>query len=106
MKKYLEKEHEVIFDDWWACKQCKAKGPAMNKKNCPSEIGRKRIPEEIADMHNKKVRHNPMEEVIEISGDNDAITEISGNNKSGKVGKKPMDEVIEISEDNEAIAET
>eukprot|EP00972_Heterocapsa_arctica_P034047 5012293-Heterocapsa_arctica.AAC.1 len=47
MKNDLEKGHEVTSEDWWTCKQCKAEGPAMNKTNCPGEMGRKRIPEEV-----------------------------------------------------------
>eukprot|EP00972_Heterocapsa_arctica_P015315 2256240-Heterocapsa_arctica.AAC.2 len=26
----------LLFDDWWACKNCKAKGPELNKRHCPN----------------------------------------------------------------------
>eukprot|EP00972_Heterocapsa_arctica_P064909 9581553-Heterocapsa_arctica.AAC.1 len=34
MKRYRNNNHDVIFDEWWACKNCLATGPELNKKNC------------------------------------------------------------------------
>eukprot|EP00972_Heterocapsa_arctica_P024657 3636920-Heterocapsa_arctica.AAC.1 len=34
LKRYRTRDHDVIFDDWWVCRNCKAKGPLLNKRNC------------------------------------------------------------------------
>eukprot|EP00972_Heterocapsa_arctica_P012629 1856561-Heterocapsa_arctica.AAC.1 len=34
MERYRKINHDIIFEDWWACKNCKAKGPTLNKRNC------------------------------------------------------------------------
>eukprot|EP00972_Heterocapsa_arctica_P096732 14271472-Heterocapsa_arctica.AAC.1 len=34
MKRYIKKNHDIIFDEWWACKNCIAKGPELNKRSC------------------------------------------------------------------------
>eukprot|EP00972_Heterocapsa_arctica_P094151 13884601-Heterocapsa_arctica.AAC.1 len=34
MKRYRKRNHEIVFDDWWACKNCHAKGPELNKRSC------------------------------------------------------------------------
>eukprot|EP00972_Heterocapsa_arctica_P018883 2790572-Heterocapsa_arctica.AAC.1 len=33
MKRYRNINHDIMFDDWWACKNCLAKGPELNKRN-------------------------------------------------------------------------
>eukprot|EP00972_Heterocapsa_arctica_P091913 13554469-Heterocapsa_arctica.AAC.1 len=44
--------------------------------------------EQIADMPSKRIRQHSIDEVIEISGDNEVIIEISEDNDSGKVIRK------------------
>eukprot|EP00972_Heterocapsa_arctica_P031859 4693962-Heterocapsa_arctica.AAC.1 len=34
MRRYRETNHDIIFEDWWTCKNCKAKGPHFNKRKC------------------------------------------------------------------------
>eukprot|EP00972_Heterocapsa_arctica_P001280 187420-Heterocapsa_arctica.AAC.1 len=34
MERYKERKHDIIFDKWWACKGCLAKGPELNKRDC------------------------------------------------------------------------
>eukprot|EP00972_Heterocapsa_arctica_P029637 4365902-Heterocapsa_arctica.AAC.1 len=33
MERYRKRKHTIIFDDWWACKNCYAKGPELNKRD-------------------------------------------------------------------------
>eukprot|EP00972_Heterocapsa_arctica_P056008 8260031-Heterocapsa_arctica.AAC.1 len=33
-KRYIHTNHDIIFDEWWACKNCLAKGPELNTINC------------------------------------------------------------------------
>eukprot|EP00972_Heterocapsa_arctica_P101664 14980414-Heterocapsa_arctica.AAC.1 len=33
MKRYRKRNHEIVFDKWWACKNCHAKGPELNKRS-------------------------------------------------------------------------
>eukprot|EP00972_Heterocapsa_arctica_P115180 16446443-Heterocapsa_arctica.AAC.1 len=32
--RYWEKEHHAIFDGWWACQNCHARDPGLNKRKC------------------------------------------------------------------------
>eukprot|EP00972_Heterocapsa_arctica_P033926 4995668-Heterocapsa_arctica.AAC.1 len=34
MQRYRRRNHDIIFDGWWACQSCLAKGPALNKRHC------------------------------------------------------------------------
>eukprot|EP00972_Heterocapsa_arctica_P028363 4170364-Heterocapsa_arctica.AAC.1 len=34
MKRYRKRDHDINFDEWWACKYCHAKGPELNKRTC------------------------------------------------------------------------
>eukprot|EP00972_Heterocapsa_arctica_P079404 11702916-Heterocapsa_arctica.AAC.1 len=34
MKRYRKINHDLIVDDWWACQNCIAKGPELNKRSC------------------------------------------------------------------------
>eukprot|EP00972_Heterocapsa_arctica_P096882 14292894-Heterocapsa_arctica.AAC.1 len=34
MQRYRRRNHDIIFDDWWACQNCRAKGPALNNRSC------------------------------------------------------------------------
>eukprot|EP00972_Heterocapsa_arctica_P026565 3911508-Heterocapsa_arctica.AAC.1 len=33
IKRYRKRKHDTIFEGWWACKRCPARGPGLNKKN-------------------------------------------------------------------------
>eukprot|EP00972_Heterocapsa_arctica_P031580 4650939-Heterocapsa_arctica.AAC.1 len=34
MERYRNINHDIFFEDWWACENCKANGPFLNKRNC------------------------------------------------------------------------
>eukprot|EP00972_Heterocapsa_arctica_P016012 2360988-Heterocapsa_arctica.AAC.1 len=34
MKRYRNINQETIFDEWWSCNNCHAKGPELNKRSC------------------------------------------------------------------------
>eukprot|EP00972_Heterocapsa_arctica_P074057 10932152-Heterocapsa_arctica.AAC.1 len=34
MKIYKKRNHDIVVDERWACKNCHAKGPELNKRNC------------------------------------------------------------------------
>eukprot|EP00972_Heterocapsa_arctica_P091107 13443515-Heterocapsa_arctica.AAC.1 len=34
MKRYRHINHDIIFDEWWACENCLAKGPELNTRSC------------------------------------------------------------------------
>eukprot|EP00972_Heterocapsa_arctica_P084638 12466599-Heterocapsa_arctica.AAC.2 len=34
MQRYRRRNLDIVFDDWWACKNCQAKGPELNKRSC------------------------------------------------------------------------
>eukprot|EP00972_Heterocapsa_arctica_P075949 11200479-Heterocapsa_arctica.AAC.1 len=53
MRRYTQKNHAYIFEDWWTCKNCKAKGPQLNKRKCTNHIAGKRGPGPDDDDDNK-----------------------------------------------------
>eukprot|EP00972_Heterocapsa_arctica_P112878 16434262-Heterocapsa_arctica.AAC.1 len=38
MERYRRRKHNIMFDGWWSCKGCKARGPGLNKRDCASTI--------------------------------------------------------------------
>eukprot|EP00972_Heterocapsa_arctica_P023533 3467659-Heterocapsa_arctica.AAC.1 len=34
MKRYRKRNHDIVFDERWACKNCHAKGPELNHISC------------------------------------------------------------------------
>eukprot|EP00972_Heterocapsa_arctica_P035276 5190334-Heterocapsa_arctica.AAC.1 len=50
-----------MFDDWWACRNCKTKGPSLNKRNC-TRLNDQKIYEEPDDSEHK---HNKRKKDIE-----------------------------------------
>eukprot|EP00972_Heterocapsa_arctica_P071951 10628228-Heterocapsa_arctica.AAC.1 len=34
MQRYRTINHCIIIDEWWACQNCLAKGPELNKRSC------------------------------------------------------------------------
>eukprot|EP00972_Heterocapsa_arctica_P058563 8638072-Heterocapsa_arctica.AAC.1 len=52
--------HDIIFEEWWTCKNCKAKGPLLNKRNCTRFI--ENNPEEDLDdsghVHKRRTKDN------------------------------------------------
>eukprot|EP00972_Heterocapsa_arctica_P097224 14344195-Heterocapsa_arctica.AAC.1 len=34
MERYKRRKHDIIFDGWWSCRGCCAKGPGLNKRDC------------------------------------------------------------------------
>eukprot|EP00972_Heterocapsa_arctica_P020163 2976308-Heterocapsa_arctica.AAC.1 len=41
MERYRNRNHDIIFVDWWTCENCKAKGPLLNKSICTHFIDNK-----------------------------------------------------------------
>eukprot|EP00972_Heterocapsa_arctica_P088194 13003969-Heterocapsa_arctica.AAC.1 len=33
LERYRSRKHNVIFDGWWPCRGCFAKGPGLNKRD-------------------------------------------------------------------------
>eukprot|EP00972_Heterocapsa_arctica_P106179 15641632-Heterocapsa_arctica.AAC.1 len=59
MRIYREKSHDIIFEDWWSCKRCKAKGPQFNKRKCTTyNANNKRTGSyDAGDDHDHKIRN-------------------------------------------------
>eukprot|EP00972_Heterocapsa_arctica_P055956 8253309-Heterocapsa_arctica.AAC.1 len=34
LERYRKRRHDLIFDEWWKCNKCQAKGPELNKRDC------------------------------------------------------------------------
>eukprot|EP00972_Heterocapsa_arctica_P015253 2246659-Heterocapsa_arctica.AAC.1 len=77
MKKYLEKGHELNVEYGWICQQCKAKGPAMNKCECPSD-GCDKINFAVSnEQSNKRVR--PGQDLKNDAGEGQQLRHDSGS---------------------------
>eukprot|EP00972_Heterocapsa_arctica_P053170 7829382-Heterocapsa_arctica.AAC.1 len=65
METYRHINHDIIFEDWWTCKNCKAKRPLLNRRNCTQFIENK--PEEDLDdsghEHQRRKKDNNDEKV-------------------------------------------
>eukprot|EP00972_Heterocapsa_arctica_P116064 16451232-Heterocapsa_arctica.AAC.1 len=60
MRRYRTINHDIIFGDWWTCKNYKAKGPLLNKRNC-THFTENKAEEEFDDSgheHNKRNKDN------------------------------------------------
>eukprot|EP00972_Heterocapsa_arctica_P085007 12526800-Heterocapsa_arctica.AAC.1 len=60
MERYRTRNHDIIFEDWWTCKNCKAKGPPLNKRNCTHFVENKpeEDPDDSGHGHNKRNKDN------------------------------------------------
>eukprot|EP00972_Heterocapsa_arctica_P057181 8437569-Heterocapsa_arctica.AAC.1 len=34
IERYRKRKHTIIFEGWWKCKGCHAKGPELNNRDC------------------------------------------------------------------------
>eukprot|EP00972_Heterocapsa_arctica_P052618 7743195-Heterocapsa_arctica.AAC.1 len=61
---YREKNHDIIFEEWWKCTNYKAQGPQLNKIKCTHHIVGKRSSgddDDEDDDNNKRRKTNPTE---------------------------------------------
>eukprot|EP00972_Heterocapsa_arctica_P057717 8514563-Heterocapsa_arctica.AAC.1 len=56
MQRYRRRNHDIIFDDWWACQSCLAIGPALNKRSCINPTHNHVGAEDDDDRHRHKIR--------------------------------------------------
>eukprot|EP00972_Heterocapsa_arctica_P054596 8042506-Heterocapsa_arctica.AAC.1 len=61
MKRYTTWNHDIIFVDWWACRNCNAKGPLLNKRNC-THFNEQNIDEDPDDSEHKHTKRNKHKE--------------------------------------------
>eukprot|EP00972_Heterocapsa_arctica_P095840 14140056-Heterocapsa_arctica.AAC.1 len=65
MQRYRRINPEIIFDGWWACQSCLAKGPALNKRNCINPTRNHLGAEDDEDKH----RHNRRRTEVEVESE-------------------------------------
>eukprot|EP00972_Heterocapsa_arctica_P067328 9936160-Heterocapsa_arctica.AAC.1 len=58
MQRYRRRNHDIIFDGWWAYQSCFAKGPSLNKRNCINPTHKHVVDDEDDDSH----RHQQKED--------------------------------------------
>eukprot|EP00972_Heterocapsa_arctica_P017850 2637038-Heterocapsa_arctica.AAC.1 len=75
MKRYRKRNHELVFDEWWACKNCHATGPELNKNNCINH--RHKHAEEYDDDsgHRHKIRNTDAETEYDATNNRNNCTE-------------------------------
>eukprot|EP00972_Heterocapsa_arctica_P108941 16042803-Heterocapsa_arctica.AAC.1 len=60
MQRYRTRNHDIIFDGWWACQSCLAKGPALNKRTCINPMRKRVVEDEDDDRHRHKIRRTDL----------------------------------------------
>eukprot|EP00972_Heterocapsa_arctica_P010819 1586221-Heterocapsa_arctica.AAC.1 len=76
MERYRRRNHDIIFDGWWACQSCLAKGPALDKRNCINPTRKHEGDEEDADRHRHKRRRTDPEVEIDKNDDRSDAADI------------------------------
>eukprot|EP00972_Heterocapsa_arctica_P041459 6113229-Heterocapsa_arctica.AAC.1 len=61
MQIYRRRNHDIMFDDWWACQSCLAKGPALNKRNCINPTRNHVGAEDDDEGHRHNIRNTEVE---------------------------------------------
>eukprot|EP00972_Heterocapsa_arctica_P062623 9234092-Heterocapsa_arctica.AAC.1 len=61
MKRYRTKNHDIIVDEWWACQNCLAKGPELNKRSCINPRHNHTEEDDDVDRHRHKRRKTEAE---------------------------------------------
>eukprot|EP00972_Heterocapsa_arctica_P072984 10777844-Heterocapsa_arctica.AAC.1 len=56
MERYRRRKHDDIFDGWWSCKGCNARGPGLNERDCINPIENQEEEQKDEDEHGH--RHN------------------------------------------------
>eukprot|EP00972_Heterocapsa_arctica_P084493 12447021-Heterocapsa_arctica.AAC.1 len=69
MQRYRRRNHAIIFDDWWACQSCLAKGPALNKRSCINPTHKHIEDDGDDDRHRHKRRRTEIESEGEKNDD-------------------------------------
>eukprot|EP00972_Heterocapsa_arctica_P078435 11566051-Heterocapsa_arctica.AAC.1 len=84
MQRHRANNHDIIFEDWWTCKNCKAKGPQLNKRTCTHFISDKKrtgtYEDEDGHGHNIQNKDNHLY-IIELDREEDGNP--LGHNKEG-----------------------
>eukprot|EP00972_Heterocapsa_arctica_P105767 15580992-Heterocapsa_arctica.AAC.1 len=66
MQRYRRRNHDIIFDGWWACQRCLAKGPALNKRSCINPTHK----HDVDDEYDYRHRHNRRRTDLEAEKEN------------------------------------
>eukprot|EP00972_Heterocapsa_arctica_P059469 8769356-Heterocapsa_arctica.AAC.1 len=95
MKIYRKWNHEIVFDEWWACHNCHAKGPELNKRNCIHPKHNHAEEDDDDSGHRHKRRKSEAAAEYEESNDiiNDADIGILVNKQAGKRAEEKQAEV-------------
>eukprot|EP00972_Heterocapsa_arctica_P101121 14905038-Heterocapsa_arctica.AAC.1 len=75
-----------MFDDWWACQNCIAKGPELNKRKCINPRHNHAEEDDDDDRHRHKRRKAEAEVYCEKIGDRSNGTDFGTvvNKQAGK----------------------
>eukprot|EP00972_Heterocapsa_arctica_P056056 8268235-Heterocapsa_arctica.AAC.1 len=65
----MRRNHAIIFDEWWACLNCLAKGPQLNKRNCTNPTHKHVEADDDDDLHRHKIRNTEAEVECEKNDD-------------------------------------
>eukprot|EP00972_Heterocapsa_arctica_P057391 8469841-Heterocapsa_arctica.AAC.1 len=88
MQRYRRRNHDIVFDGWWACQSCLAKGPALNKRNCINPTHNHDMNDEDDDRHKHKRRRTELDAEQEKNDDRsdgaDPGTGIGGQRESSE----------------------
>eukprot|EP00972_Heterocapsa_arctica_P057692 8510526-Heterocapsa_arctica.AAC.1 len=80
MQRYRKRNHDIIFDGWWACQSCLAKGPVLNKRNCINPTHKHVFYDEDDDRHRHKIRRTDLEAEKDNNDDRSDEADLGGLN--------------------------
>eukprot|EP00972_Heterocapsa_arctica_P111464 16409772-Heterocapsa_arctica.AAC.1 len=65
MERYRKRKHDIIVDEWWTCRGCKARGPESNKRDCtqPTEKQDEDTNEDGTDKHDHRNKRRKLHDI-------------------------------------------
>eukprot|EP00972_Heterocapsa_arctica_P084632 12465951-Heterocapsa_arctica.AAC.1 len=96
IERYRKRKHDIIFDGWWSCKGCFAKGPYLNKRDCVNPTKKQDQYADDDDGHKHKITHTDVEidkEIPNLQDDDDVKTGMFTNKQARKRAEEKQAEV-------------
>eukprot|EP00972_Heterocapsa_arctica_P037130 5465871-Heterocapsa_arctica.AAC.1 len=93
MERYRRRKHNIIFDGWWSCKGCHARGPGFNQRDCVNPVGNAEDETKDENDYGHRLNRRKDNEDEHYAGDEESLrTGMKANKQARKRAEEQQDE--------------